>query len=225
MFFDIFFLSYNEPNCESNFCKLRDRFPTIKRVKNVAGIANAHFACAVNSSTSMFYTVDADTDVDDMWNFFFDVPSYDRKYLHIWHSRNPINDLEYGYGGVKLWPTEVVLDKKTFNLDYSTEIGGIKIVPTAISTSIFNTSPYQTWKSAFRESVKLTNNISKFVDDTESIFRLNRWLTYSNQDAAYADWCIKGANDGHDWYQKNRTDLQLINDFNWLEQEFINRYN
>ena len=29
---------------------------------------------------------------------------------HVWRSKNPVNELVYGYGGVKLLPTKLTLD-------------------------------------------------------------------------------------------------------------------
>lgn len=223
-FFDIFFISFNELNHQYNLQRIKDRFPTVRHVSNIKGIANAHRECARRANTNMFYTIDADTIVDDDWNFLVGVPDYDQKYLHIWNSRNPINDLEYGYGAVKLWPTELVLNHNESYLDYSTSIGDIKIIEQTISTTHFNTSPYDTWRSAFRESVKLTLNCTKNKDDIYSLNRLTVWMTYANDTADYSDWCIKGSNDGVKWYHENQSNLSKINDFNWLYQEFSARY-
>ena len=44
--FDIFFLSFDEPNCEENWAKLQDIAPWAKRVHGVKGFDNAHKECA-----------------------------------------------------------------------------------------------------------------------------------------------------------------------------------
>ena len=40
--FDIFFISYQEPNADVNFAILQDRFPIAQRVHGVKGIHQAH---------------------------------------------------------------------------------------------------------------------------------------------------------------------------------------
>ncbi len=58
--FDIVFISYNEPNAESNWLKLKNRFPMTKRVHGVKGIHNAHIIAAKKCFTKMIWVVDGD---------------------------------------------------------------------------------------------------------------------------------------------------------------------
>jgi hypothetical protein len=221
---DVFFISYDEPNAEDNWRKLRSRFPVAKRVHGIKGIKNAHMACAKKSLTRMFWTIDGDTVVDDNWDPRYTPPVWDQQYLHVWFSRNPINGLTYGYGAIKLWPKNVVLEHNRSWIDFTSSVGGIKIVENVISTTAFNTSPYNTWKSAFRECVKLSENVKKDPNDVESQYRLSQWLTVSNDSEPYASWCIIGANDGVKWFQENFDNIHFINDFDWLHELFVTIY-
>ena len=103
---DAVFLSYDEPNAEENWARLQQRFNggNLYRVNGVKGIFEAHKAAAELCSTDMFYVIDADAWILDNWNFSFTPNVFDRNYIHIFRSRNPVNGLEYGNGGVKIFP-------------------------------------------------------------------------------------------------------------------------
>jgi hypothetical protein len=221
--FDLFFISYHESNADENYQNLLKRFPHAKRINGIKGIQNAHRACAEQSTTEMFWTVDADTIIDQTWKFDYLPSRHDRNYIHLWYSRNPVNGLEYGYGSVKLWPKNEVLSYNGSWLDYTTSTGKIKIIEDVIATTMFNSSPFEAWKSAFRECNKLMYNINCNPLDINSQLRLNRWnnTTFSVENA---EWCQHGCQDAAAWYQNNNTNLKLINDFDWLKQQFNMRY-
>jgi hypothetical protein len=221
--FDIFFVSYEEANAEENWKIIKSRFATARRVHGIKGISAAHRICATKSFTSMFWTVDGDTTVDYTWDFSYVPPEWDQQYLHLWYSRNPLNTLVYGYGAVKLWPKNRVLEHDKSWIDFTTSVGNIKIMNQCIATTNFNSTPFETWKSAFRESVKLQKNIIENPNDIESIERLNSWMLPST-DSQYSEWCVKGVNDAQIWYKTNSTNLLLINDFSYLKSYFEGYY-
>lgn len=219
--YDIFFISYDELNADQNWSTLTRRFPKAKRVHGVKGINNAHAACADQSLTRMFWTIDGDTVVDDTFDFSYAVMPWDTKYLHVWYSRNPVNGLEYGYGAVKLWPGVVAKHKTENWLDFTTTVGRIKIVDDIVSTTHFNTDSYNAWKSGFRESVKLCANIFH-NNNSESIERLLTWLNIYNN-VPHALDTITGARDAIKFVTDamfNIDQLKLINDFDWLKNRF-----
>lgn len=220
--YDLFFISNGEPNAMANWQRLKTRFIHAKHISGVIGIDAAHKKAALQANTTMFYTVDADNVVDDDWDFSFIPSAWDKNFLHLWYSRNPVNNLTYGYGGIKLWPKNSVLEYNRPWLDFTTSVGQLKIISTVISTTNFNSSVYETWKSAFREAVKLSNNVLLNADDLESLHRLNTWLTVAN-DVPYAEWALKGANDGVSWF-KTINNHALINDFEKLKDLFNQIY-
>ena len=221
--FDIFFVSYQEANADENWKILKSRFATARRIHGIKGIAAAHRTCAAKAFTSMFWTIDGDTEVDSSWDFTYIPPEWDQNYLHLWYSRNPINNLVYGYGAVKLWPRDRVLEHDKSWLDFTTSVGNIKVMEQCVATSKFNSSPFETWKSAFRESVKLQQNIAKNPNDTESSQRLQGWLQPESS-AQHVEWSIKGTNDAFDWYSQNVSTLSLINNFDYLKGYFEDVY-
>ena len=44
--FEIFFISYQEPNADENWAKLKSKFPIAQRIHGVKGIHQAHIAAA-----------------------------------------------------------------------------------------------------------------------------------------------------------------------------------
>jgi len=217
--FDIVFISYNEPNAEENWAKLKARFPFAKRVKGVRGIHQAHIAAAKKCFTKMFWVVDGDSEVLDIFNFEDPQGLWD-ECVYVYRALNPVNDLVYGYGGIKLLPTTMTINMDITNVDMTTSISkNFTAVPIVASSTNFNTDPFNTWKSAFRECVKLA---SKVIDDsTETIERLDVWCNVANGD--YAEYAIKGAIAGRHYgedYRGDKEALSKINDFDWLKRKF-----
>lgn len=221
--FDIFFVSYAELNAEENWQRVVNRFPNAKRVHGIKGIDNAHRKCAELSKSGMFWTIDADSVIHDDFNFDFVPELRERPYLYIWHSLNPVNGLEYGWGAVKLWPKQLVLNFDGNWLDFTTTVGNIRMMPDVVAVSAFNTDEWTAWRSGFRETVKLCVNVSN-GDTNESLDRLVTWLTVSNP-VQYANVAKDGAIDGVYFFLSATalSDLLIINDFNKLELLFNNR--
>jgi hypothetical protein len=221
--FDIIFISYQEPNADENWEKLKNRFPWAKRIHGVKGIHQAHKAAAEISNTCMFWTVDGDAIIDDDFNFEYHVPVWDRKNVYVWKSQNPINDLVYGYGGVKLLPKQLVLDMGLDSVDMTTSIGdSFNSMPTVSNITSFNTDPFNTWKSAFRECVKLSSKTIDGQVDNETQERLDIWCSVG-EDNLFGNYAIGGARYGREFgerFQNDKNMLSKINDWQWLNDEF-----
>lgn len=216
--YDIFFISYDEEIADQNWNILRSKYNHARRIHGIKGINNAHKQCATQSYTEMFWTVDADTVANDNFKFDFNPPEWDKKYLHLWYSKNPVNDLNYGYGSIKLWPKKSMLEIKENWLDFTTTVGNIKIVDDVVATTHFNFNRYSAWKSAFRESIKLCYNVIN-GDTDASLERLLIWANKKNS-VPFASDVIDGSRDGIDYFLKNKNDevaLKNINDFDWLK--------
>ena len=224
--YDIVFISYGEPNAEANWERLKKRFPLAKRVKDVTGIHQAHIAAAKKAFTKMFWVVDGDAEILDDFNFDHEVSEYDLDVVHVWRSRNPINDLEYGYGGVKLLPRKLTLDMDITKPDMTTSISTkFKAMEQVSNITAFNTDPFNTWKSAFRECVKLASKVIDGQVDEETEVRLMTWCTYADKQQ-FNDWAFLGAEDGKMYGMMKAGDIEAlskINDFKWLH-EFFSRY-
>lgn len=229
--YDIVFISYNELDADKNYNTLLERFPRAKRVHGVKGIHQAHIEAAKVASTEMFWVVDADALIVDEFNFSLEqIPYYssNAKHMltntvHVWRSRNPINGLEYGYGGVKLFPRKLTLEMDVNSADMTTSISKLFKAMTAVSNiTAFNTDSFSTWRSAFRECVKLSSKIINGQVDEETQIRLDVWCKL-NQQAKFGMEAYKGALAGVKYGTENKDNvdaLKKINDFEWLEKEF-----
>ena len=228
---DVFMLTFGEPEADENFEILKQKAPHAKRIDGIEGLLNAHKACAEASVTEYFYVCDADAVITENFSFKF-TPSERREAypgvpetecVFTYRSHNPINDLIYGYGAVKLFPKKQLLRCEEFKVDMTTSIGA-KFKPLFEIANItqFNTDPFNTWRSAFRECTKLASSV---VDNNISIddaYRLEKWCT-TGENRRFGEYAILGANQGKEFgehYRGNVEALRRINDWNWLRETF-----
>ena len=221
--YDIIFISYNEPTADENFKNLKSKFPRAKRVHGVKGIHQAHIAAAKLAETSMIWIVDGDAKIVEDFNFDHEVSTYEKDIVHVWRSKNPINDLVYGYGGVKLLPTSMTLNMDTSKPDMTTSISSkFKAVKAVSNITAFNTDPFNTWKSAFRECCKLSSKIIDRQKSEETLHRLDIWCTLGI-DRPFGQQAIAGAIAGKEYGSANKDNIEAlkkINDFDWLKRKF-----
>ena len=223
--FEVVMISFHEAEADSNYQKLKQLFPDAKHIKNVEGIANAHRQAASICKTEMIYIVDADAEI--VPNFKFDyIPPMNKRQntTYVWSARNPINDLEYGYGAVKLFPREQLLEMGHVLPDFSQGVSFYQPVSNISNVTMFNKDPFRTWRSAFRECVKLASNVgANDRINNEASSRLEIWCTVDNGQR-FGRYCVKGAVEGKAYGIEHKDDvemLQKINDFEWLLEQFI----
>ncbi len=226
--FDIVFISYNESFADENWHNLLTRVDEHRayRVNGVKGIHQAHIAAANLVGTDMFWVVDADAEVVDEFDFNHQIPFYDfnaKNTVHVWQSKNPVNDLVYGYGGIKLLPTTMTRNMDLSKPDMTTSISKqFRPMKSISNITRFNTDPFSTWRSAFRECCKLSSRVIDRQDDKETQERLDVWCEQSTD-----QYAIDGARAGREYGNKNKTNLEAlkyINDYEWLEEQFRGRY-
>jgi len=223
--YDIVFISYNETDADSNYESLKGRFHNTKRVHGVKGIHQAHIAAAKKAFTKMFWAVDADAIVADDFDFSYLAPKHQEDHVHVWQSRNPINDLVYGYGGIKLLPRRMTtkMDLANVDTDMTTSISDkFLLMPEVANITAFNVSPFETWKSAFRECTKLASKVIDRQKNEETEHRLRVWQTVG-KDRPYGEFALRGAQAGTAYgraSQGNTEALKQINNFEWLQGLF-----
>ena len=227
--FDVVFISYFEKFADDNFQQLANKLAghhNVYRINGVKGIHQAHRCAADLATTDLFWVVDADAIIKDDFAFDYQIAKFDsnaKRTVYVWRSSNPINDLEYGYGGVKLLPRQLTIDMDMSKPDMTTSISSsFKAMPEISNVTAFNTDAFSTWRSAFRECVKLSSNIIDRNQYQENAERLNAWLTY-HPGKPFAQEAVEGAYDGREYGRKNAADpaaLALINDFDWLKNRF-----
>jgi len=222
--YDIVMISYDEPDCEENYQELKKRFPRVKRIHGVKGIHQAHIEAAKLCTTELFWVVDGDAQIVDDFNFDYASPDNEKDYVKVWRSRNPINDLEYGYGGVKLLPRALTEHMDTSKPDMTTSISRkFKPIQQVSNITAFNSDEFRTWRSAFRECAKLSSKTIARQKNEETEKRLEAWTT-RGQDRRFGQYALDGARAGMEFGLSNGIDLRVINDFDWLREQFNNYY-
>lgn len=221
--YDMVFISYQEPNADKNYKKVLERFPHCKRVHGVKGIHQAHIEAAKLCDTEMFWIIDGDATILKEFNFDYQCAQWDKDTVHVWRSINPINDLIYGYGGVKLFPTQKTIDMDLTKPDMTTSISDkFRAVGELSVITGFNTGEFETWKSAFRECCKLSSKVIDRQKDTETQERLTIWTSVGSE-RKYGEYAILGAKAGKAYGEKHSGDIEAlrkINDFDWLKEKF-----
>ena len=219
--FDIVFISYNEPNADANWNKLRNRFHYARRIQGVTGIHKAHIIAAKTSLSEMVWIVDGDSQVVDDFTFANPAGLW-KESVYVYQARNPLNNLAYGYGGIKLLPRWKTIHMDSNSVDMTTSISEqFTAVDEVASITCFNTDPFNTWKSAFRECVKLSSKIIDGQISKESEERLDVWSSTANGD--FSEECLTGAIEGRKYGNENAGNipaLNKINNFVWLKEKF-----
>lgn len=187
-------------------------------VSDVDGIFNAHQVASHAVTTKMFWVVDGDADVVEDFDFSYIPDIYDQDVTHVWNSANPVTGDTYGYGGVKLFNTQAVRDATSWGIDFTTGLSSrFKVMNDVACVTRFNTDAYSTWRSAFRECVKLT-----ISEDPDAQQRLERWL-HPVSDADFRHDAKLGAEQGRAFglaNKNNSAELNKINDYEWLETQW-----
>ena len=220
--FDVFFIDVNEPNADKNFALLKQKIHHVHRISMVRGIHEAHKKAADVCLTKMMYVIDADAVLESDFNFDYVPDEYDLQTVHVWQSRNPINDLQYGYGGVKLFPTTLTRQMDSNSVDMSTSISKqFKVMPTVSNITEFNINNFHSWKSGFRECAKLASKVIDRQDTDETEKRLDIWCTIG-ADRPFGTYAIAGAKAGRQFGElnKNTEQMNLINNYSWLKKRY-----
>ena len=225
---DVVFISYNEPNAEDNWTRVKEKAPWAQRVDGVTGILEAHKAAAKLARTDMFYVVDGDALLFKKFEFKYKPSIFDRDCTYIWSAKNPLADLTYGHGGVKLFSKAKLLKlKKWRTLDMTASVSEkIKVMSEISNWTAFNTDDFSVWKTAFREAVKLSFNVHRYPDNPEHGLRLQKWKDvdrtqpFGKTAVEATEQAIKFVNDN----EFDMDELIKINDRAWLIDIYQNTY-
>lgn len=209
--FDLIFLSYDEPNAEELYAKLLDTVPWAKRVHGVSGFDAAHKACADASDTEFFVTVDGDNEIyPEFLDLQIEIEDDQHDHAWTWTGRNLVNGLIYGNGGLKLWSRKFVHGMQSHE-NSGDESHAVDFCWTTryhdllgcYSTSVINKTPYQAWRSGFREGVKMCLDRGRRVTPSTffdriwdgNVTRLCIWSSVGS-DVENGIWAICGARMG-----------------------------
>jgi hypothetical protein len=222
---DVIFISYDEPQADANWEIVKQQVPRAQRLHGVKGMERALEAAARMSKTDCFYAVFAKTKLHETFDFTF-VPDYFQKPKHyIFDCINTMNGLRYGHMGVIMYNKNLILNNidKPFGLDY-TMSWEHAVIPIVSCYGEFNSTAFQTWRTAFRECCKIPYYNAK-NPSIEADYRLYVWQTQA--EGKYAEWCLKGARDGVVFSLANRHYYDVLKqtfDWQWLRNYFTALY-
>lgn len=231
---DCIYLSYDEPNKEENWVKIKNMVPWAMRVDGVKGSDAAHKAAADAAITNRFILIDGDNIPDD--NFFdltLSIDDDNKDCVFRWRARNVINGLMYGNGGVSCWTKDFIYNMKTHENSDGTEANDVEFCfyPNYIAmydcygTTYPNATPFQAWRAGFREGVKMCldrgskPSISEFKHkvNNRNFDRLTIWQNVG-RDVENGIWAILGARMGTYMLMLNPTwDYKEVQNFDALK--------
>lgn len=230
---DLIYLSYDEPQKEEFWVKIKNMAPWAQRVDGVKGSDAAHKAAADVSSTERFILIDGDNLPDpEFFNLTlqYNTPEHERA-VYRWRARNHINGLMYGNGGISSWTKTYVSEMRTheaadgnathtvdFCLDYKNSL--YWAMHDCYSTTYPNGSQFQAWRAGFREGVKMVLNHGQrptVADFKEQVNRRNMdnltiWHNIGS-DVTHGYWAIAGARQG--------TYMTVLTNWNYNEVQWF----
>jgi hypothetical protein len=233
---DIVYISNGEPDAEIYYEHLKTLldaegtasgykrfYNKLKRVQNVNGRVAAYQAAANASDTHWFFAVFAKLEVDEDFNFYWQPDYWQEPKHYIFNARNPVNGLEYGHMGIIAYNKRLVLENKNPGIDFTLSQEH-ESVPILSGTAHFNQDPWTTWRTAFREVLKLRMFMeSNPTPETEH--RLHEWQHTAVGD--FGNYSKYGARDAMNYYDEVKGDpalLQLSFEWDWLRQRFNSLY-
>ena len=234
---DCIYLSYDEPNKEENWVKIKNMVPWAVRVDGVKGSDAAHKAAADASATDRFILIDGDNIPDDkFFNLTLDLKDRDQDCVFRWRAKNHINGLMYGNGGLSCWTKEFVYNMRTHEASDGTAENDVEFCfyPNYIamhdcySTTYPNATPFQAWRAGFREGVKMCLNkgarptLQEFKDRVHhrNLDHLTIWHNVG-RDVENGIYAILGARMGTYMTMITPTwDYRQVQDFDYLASLF-----
>lgn len=210
----VIFMSNGETEADINWSLLKNAVPRAVRLDGISGRRLAfQEAAKMAGDHSHFFVVTGKNRITRPEVFDYRPQNTGTKHS-VFLAKNMSNDLITGHMAIGCYNTHTVLNTPVdFGLDF-TEAGGIVTIPVLASEANFATSPMEAWRTAFRETVKLT-----LKDDIPIInANLQRWLNYAV--GPYADWVLLGAQQGHEYakaHRHNRQALLSTVEWDWLK--------
>jgi hypothetical protein len=217
----VFFSSNGETNAEQHWARLKSICPRAIRVDGIHNRRDMFIKCVeLSENYTHFFLVTAKNFVTDATVFDY-IPDESTPRAHIiFQAKNMSNKLEYGHMAIGCYNVDLVLNTpKNFGLDF-TEYSKVYQIPRTVSEAYFANTPYEAWRTAFRETVKLTLKETHTAE-----FWLNRWLSFAS--GQNSDWVLSGAKDGKEYalkYKFDNKELVKSESWNWLQEYFDKIY-
>jgi hypothetical protein len=223
---DIVFIANGEPNAFDHWIRLINetsyRPNRVVQVSNVNGRVAAYHAAARAAQTPWFFAVFAKLEVDDRFDWAWQPDRMQQPKHYIFHALNPVNGLVYGHQAMIAYNRELVLTNPGHGLDFTLD-SPHEVVPILSGVARYNVSPWVTWRTAFREALKLCAS-----PDVESQYRLKQWTATPRTNIENWSWSVWGAEDAVEYYQAVGGDFEQLRksyDWSWLASYALIRRN
>jgi hypothetical protein len=235
---DCIYLSYDEPQKEEFWVKIRNMVPWAKRIDGVKGSDAAHKAAANASDTERFILIDGDNLPDEkFFNLTLDLKDEQYKQaVFRWRARNNINGLMYGNGGLSCWTKQFVNSMQTHENTDGRDETVVEFcfdplywaMHDCYSTTYPNGSAKHAWRAGFREGVKMCLNkgakptVAEFRDRVHlrNLDHLTVWHNVG-ADVDYGLWAIAGSRMGTYMTMLTDWDYRLVQSFDALEELWL----
>lgn len=237
---DVVYLSYDEPQKEEFWIKIKNMVPWAVRVDGVKGSDAAHKAAATASTTDRFVLIDGDNLPDpEFFNLQLELDDDSKDAVFRWRARNIINGLQYGNGGLSCWPTQFIFDMRTHENSDGKDENNVEFcfydkywpMHDCYSVTYPNATAYQAWRAGFREGVKMSLNrgrkpslqeFEKYVV-SRNYDNLCVWQSVG-QDVENGIWAIAGSRAGTVRTMLTDWDHEQVQWFDHLEQLWNEEY-
>jgi hypothetical protein len=221
---DIVFVSNGESNAFDHWIRLVDHTSSLPNqlvhVADVKGRVASQHAAANASTTPWYFAVFAKLEVDTRFDWLWQPDRMQEPKHYIFHAANPVNGLVYGHQAIVAYNRELVLNNPGHGLDFTLD-SAHEVVPVLSGVARYNDTPWMTWRTAFREVLKLKASLP----DVESEYRLNKWLEHGR--LTNGEWSVWGAEDAVEYYDSVAGDFEQLRksyDWAWLASyAFIRR--
>ena len=210
--FDIIVLGYKEPDLQENYDAIKRKHYTAKLVSGIEGNVNAYKECARQSDTEYFYCVFAKSTLDPGFSFHYHPDCMERPHHYIFKCYNPMIDYAYGHMGIILYHKQMVLDAKEWGPDFTCSFP-VKLVDQISNTANYFHTPFLTYRTAFRECVKLASHCIDGSDHKQNTMILNKWLHSKDE------WTRRGAYDAVK-HVNDSGDLMKVFDWEFVESKY-----
>lgn len=230
---DVIMLTYDEPQREEFWVRVRNMVPWARRVDGVRGSDSAHKAAAEASTTERFILIDGDN-LPDAEFFNQTLSLLDSEWeqaVFRWRARNHVNGLIYGNGGISSWTREFVQNMRTHENTDGRDETQVEFcfeprywaMHDCWSTTYPNGDAFHAWRAGFREGVKLCldrgrrPSLAEFQQRVHqrNLDHLTIWHNIGS-DVEHGRWAMAGARQGTYMTMLTQWDYREVQDFDAL---------
>ena len=235
---DCIYLTYDEPQREEFWVRIKNMIPWAVRVDGVKGSDAAHKAAAAASTTERFILIDGDNMPDEsFFNMTLEFPDETwESAVFRWRARNHINGLMYGNGGLSSWTRTFVNSMRTHEATDGTAETEVEFcfdplywaMHDRYSITYPNGSDFHAWRAGFREGVKMCLNrgtkptLAEFRQQVHqrNLDHLTIWHNVG-RDVEHGIWSMAGSRMGTYMTMLTAWDHRLVQDFGVLQELWL----